>query len=128
MLTELSATRQMLRLSGLQYFPADERAQAELVRVIGEYFEDEYQAAKELTAWIDDGNECPKPADIVRMANRVRAAARDREEQSIKPLGKGRYKCDMCRDDRWIHFTTPKSPIIGFARRCPKCNPEPLEK
>lgn len=67
MIKEAFAIEQVLRLSGLRFFPPQPEAQNELVIALMEVAESEDHATSIVTNWLRENRETPTPADFYRM-------------------------------------------------------------
>lgn len=102
------------RLIGLNYFPTDRKAVAELVTALS-FARNEIIATAVINDWLESSSERPTPADIRRLvANHNEGAA---ARQPVQEVDRGPIRCAICRD--WgIRETIQAADLRSVASYC----------
>jgi hypothetical protein len=97
MISEEFAKEQVRRMGGLNYLPRDnEAALAELIKAAMNA-ETEFACRRAFDSILHDSDDCPKPADLIRVINV--------ENESVQELRPAVKKCPNCGGTSFVHGT-----------------------
>lgn len=102
-MTETFIKSQILRLAGMDFYPATKEAVGELLKVLWTHADSEDHAQRIITRAIEQAPDrrCPTPAELIRLAAQV-------SEVETLPAG-----CQRCHGSGWRTETRRTSPWPG---------------